>query len=94
MALGHRRTLAARLMAVVGLVCGVLGLVAGTSDLVWKFGSTGWFTGGSLLELLALFVLLDGAISLEVAHLQPHQRVVAAPSEDIPPFPHNYRLPR
>ena len=33
MALGHRRTLAARMMAIVGLVCGILGLIAGTSDL-------------------------------------------------------------
>ena len=93
MALGSRRTLAARILAIVGLVCGMLGLIAGTSDLVWKFGSTGWFTGGSLLELLALFLLMDGAVSAEHAHLmaQPH---VDEPREEIAPFPHNYRVPR
>ena len=51
MAVGHRRTAAARLLAIVGFACGVLGLIAGSSDLVWKFGSTGWFTGGSLILL-------------------------------------------
>ena len=63
MALGQRRILAARVAAGVGFLCGVLGLIAGAEDRFWKFGSAGWFTGGSLLVLLALVALIDGALA-------------------------------
>jgi hypothetical protein len=63
MALGHKRVQAARLAAFIGFLCGILGLLAGAEDRIWKFGSTGWFTGGSLLALLALVVLVDGALA-------------------------------
>ena len=69
MALGRQRRFAGRVTAAVGFLCGVLGLIAGTEDLFWKFGSTGWFTGGSLLVLLGLFALVDGAIARESAAL-------------------------
>jgi hypothetical protein len=62
MAAGTRRTLAGRVGAALGFVCGVLGLVGGLTNHAMKLGATGWFTGGSLLTLIALFGLLDGAI--------------------------------
>ena len=67
MALGRQRMCVGRVTAAIGFLCGVLGLIAGTEDLIWKFGSTGWFTGGSLLVLLALFALVDGAMARESA---------------------------
>lgn len=65
MAYGHRRSMAARGAAALGLLCGVLGLIAGMTDHVWKFGTTGWFTGGALLTLLAVFALIDGALAAQ-----------------------------
>jgi len=32
---------------------------------VWKLGATGWFAGGALLTLLALFALVDGALAAQ-----------------------------
>ena len=63
MALGHRRTLGARIGALLGLACGLLGLFAGLTEHVWKFGAMGWFSGGSLLVLLSVFALVDGAVA-------------------------------
>jgi hypothetical protein len=63
MALGQRRTLAARVAVAVAFACGTLGLVAGALGHMWKFGATGWFSGGSLLTLMALFLLIDGALA-------------------------------
>lgn len=62
MAAGTRRTLGGRVGAALGFVCGVLGLLAALTNHTWKLGVTGWFTGGSLLILIALFGLLDEAI--------------------------------
>ena len=53
------RILLARLIMLGALACGVVGLVAGLIDRVWKLGVTGWFTGGTLLAVLALVVLAD-----------------------------------
>ena len=53
------RIMLARLIMLGALVCGVLGLVAGLADRAWKLGVTGWFTGGTLLAVLALVVLAD-----------------------------------
>lgn len=60
---GNLRTRLARLAMAAGILCGALGVLAGAQDVVWKFGSTGWFTGGSLLTLLGIFELIDGAIA-------------------------------
>jgi hypothetical protein len=62
MAAGSRRTLGGRVVAALGFVCGVLGLLGALTSHAWKLGVTGWFTGGSLLMLVALFGLIDGAI--------------------------------
>jgi hypothetical protein len=41
----------------------VIGLLAGLTDHTRKLWSVGWFTGGTLLTLVALFLLPDGAIA-------------------------------
>jgi hypothetical protein len=84
MALGHRRILSARLAASIGLLCGVLGLIAGTEDRVWKFGATGWFAGGSLLVLLALVVLVDGALASQSSAVLISRK----PAADVTPEKH------
>jgi len=44
------RTLLARLFALGCVTLGVLGLIAGATDNVWKLGTEGYFTGGTLLN--------------------------------------------
>jgi len=39
-------------------------------DQTWKLLPLGWFTGGSLLTLLALFAVVDGAIAFRKAQMQ------------------------
>lgn len=53
------RVLVARLMILAAFACGIIGLMIGIVDRTWKLGVTGWFTGGTLLALLALAVLAD-----------------------------------
>lgn len=52
----------ARVLIALAFVCGLIGLVAGLTTHMWKLGATGWFTGGGLLALIGLFMLVDGAI--------------------------------
>lgn len=66
---GIKRTSIARIAAALGFLCGLLGLLAGLLDRTWKLGTIGWFTGGTLLLLLALFVLLDGALAFQKARI-------------------------
>ncbi len=49
----------ARVLALAGMGCGVIGLIIGLVDRQWKLGVTGWFIGGTLLAVLALVVLAD-----------------------------------
>ena len=49
----------ARLLMVFAMVCGIIGLVVGIADREWKLAVTGWFTGGTLLAILAIVVLAD-----------------------------------
>ena len=49
----------ARLMIMGALVCGVVGLWVGVDERAWKLGVTGWFTGGTLLAVIAGAILLD-----------------------------------
>lgn len=65
MQVGYKRTMIARIGIALGFTCGVIGLAAGLTDHLWKLGPDGWFTGGTLLALIALSVLLDGAIGFE-----------------------------
>lgn len=53
------RILLARLFAIAAFACGLIGLIDGLVQRVWRLGVTGWFTGGTLLAVLALVVLAD-----------------------------------
>ena len=57
--MGEPRILAARGIMLLAVVCGVIGIVVGLTDKVWKLGHVGWFTGGTLLAVLAIVVLAD-----------------------------------
>jgi hypothetical protein len=63
MPIGTRRIMVAKTFAALAFLCGVVGLVAGLTNHLWKLGPTGWFAGGGLLSLIALFALIDGAIA-------------------------------
>ena len=41
------------------VVCGIVGLVIGVVEREWRLGVTGWFTGGTLLTVLAIVTLAD-----------------------------------
>ena len=69
MVVGEKRTMIARIGAALGLLCGVVGLLAGLGNYDWKLTPIGWFTGGTLLTLLAVYVLVDGAIAFQKAKL-------------------------
>ncbi len=64
---GTVRTILARVAVALGFVCGVIGLMAGLTDHTWKLEAIGWFTGGGLLILIAVYVLIDGAIAFQKA---------------------------
>ena len=53
------RIMLARVTMLTAFACGVIGLVVGLTDRVWKLGVTGWFTGGTLLAVLAVIILAD-----------------------------------
>ena len=53
------RIMLARLFMLGALVTGIIGLIAGFADKTWQLGATGWFTGGTLLAVLALVALAD-----------------------------------
>ena len=54
------KNVVARLLAVGALGCGIAALVLGfLDDRFWNIGFMGWFAGGALLALLAIFLLLD-----------------------------------
>ena len=70
MSVGEKRTMIGRIGAAISVLCGVIGLLAGLMDHGWKLGPVGWFTGGALLALIALFALFDGAIAFRKAQMQ------------------------
>tara|TARA_B100000315_G_scaffold149356_1_gene138094 strand:+ start:368 stop:571 length:204 start_codon:yes stop_codon:yes gene_type:complete len=49
----------ARLFGLACVALGIIGLIAGFSDKVWKLGTVGWFSGGTLLGVVALILMLD-----------------------------------
>jgi hypothetical protein len=62
---GMKRTTIARGAAGLSCVCGVIGLLAGLTGHTWKLGPQGWFVGGTLLTLIALFILVDRWVAFE-----------------------------
>ncbi len=60
---GVKRTTIARITEGFAFFCGVIGLLAGITDHMWKLSPLGWFSSGALLSLIGLFVLVDGAVS-------------------------------
>ena len=53
------RTWIARLFMLACLALGIIGLIAGFTDKEWKLGVVGWFTGGTLLGVVAVITILD-----------------------------------
>ena len=49
----------ARVIMVLAVACGVIGIIAGLADKSWKLEPIGWFTGGTLLAVLSLVMLAD-----------------------------------
>ena len=47
----------ARLLMLLAVVCGLIGLVIGIDERQWKLGVIGWLTGGTLLAVLSIVVL-------------------------------------
>ena len=58
------RTWLARLSGLACIALGIIGLVVGFTDNVWKLGVVGWFTGGTLLGVVALILMMDEYIDL------------------------------
>jgi len=68
---GFKRTTIARILAGVGCLCGMMGLLEGLTkhEYGWGLSAHGWGTGGILALLIALFVLVDGMVSFEKSRL-------------------------
>ena len=64
MEVGIKRIAIARIAALFGFVCGLIGISAGLTEHQWRLGAIGWFTGGGLLLLIALFVVLDATLAV------------------------------
>jgi hypothetical protein len=63
MAQAQSVNMVARAAAGLGFFCGVLGLMAGVTERVWKLGPIGWFAGGALLTLLAIFAIIEASVA-------------------------------
>ena len=49
----------ARLFGLACVALGIIGLIVGFTDVTWKLGIVGWFTGGTLLGVVALILMMD-----------------------------------
>ena len=58
------RTCLARLCGVACVSLGIIGLIVGFTDKVWRLGEQGYFTGGALLGIVALILLMDEHLQL------------------------------
>jgi hypothetical protein len=68
---GLKRTTIARIAAGFGFLCGAIGLLTAITNYSCGLSPHGWGTGGVLLLLIALFVLVDGAVSFEKSRVMP-----------------------
>lgn len=62
---GRKRTVGARLLAMGGCLCGVNGLLLDSTGSGGGAVSIEWVASGILLLLLAVFLLLNGAVAFE-----------------------------
>lgn len=53
------RTWLARFFGLACIALGIIGLIVGFIDVTWKLGVVGWFTGGTLLGIVAIVLMLD-----------------------------------
>ena len=53
------RIMGARLFMLGCLALGVIGVIVAFADKTWKLGTVGWFTGGTLLGVVAIIIILD-----------------------------------
>ncbi len=54
----------ARMFAVGCIALGIIGLIVGFSDRTWELGTVGYFTGGTLLGVVALIFMADEFMDL------------------------------
>ncbi len=57
--MGTWRILLARLSGLACIALGIIGLIVGFTDRIWQLGTVGWFTGGTLLGVVAIILMLD-----------------------------------
>ena len=53
------RTWLARLFGMGCIALGVIGLIVSFKEVTWKLGNVGYFTGGILLGVVALMLMMD-----------------------------------
>lgn len=68
---GFKRTLLARMGAGMGLACGMIACLAAVTGQTWFLSPLGWLALGILFALVAVFVLVDGAIAYQKARHAP-----------------------
>ena len=52
----------ARLLMLIAVALGVIGLIAGFAEKEWRLGAVGWFTGSTAVGVLALVILGDAFV--------------------------------
>jgi len=67
MTLGSKRTLAARLIAGAGSLCGILGFTMSPTADPTGLAAFHWFASGTLLLVLAVYLLADAAVAVQKA---------------------------
>ena len=53
------RTWLARVAGLACIALGIIGLIVGFGDMTWRLGTVGWFTGGTLLGVVAIILMMD-----------------------------------
>ena len=53
----------ARLFGLGCVALGIIGLIVGFKEVTWKLGTVGYFTGGTLLGVVALMIMADDALA-------------------------------
>jgi len=67
MRLGSKRTLAARLMAGAGSLCGILGFTMPPTADPAGLAAFQWFVSGTLLLVLAVYLLANASVAVQKA---------------------------